>query len=58
MGADLLELVHPRTTVPIHHDDYGVFRSPLQHFLDEVQRRGLPGVRPVRRGERLALPVR
>jgi len=58
MGADLLELVHPRTTVPIHHDDYGVFRNPLQGFLDEVQRRGLPGVRPVARGERLALPVR
>ena len=56
-GADLLELVRPRTTVPIHHDDYGVFRSPLQAFLDEVERRGLPGVRPVARGERLALPV-
>ena len=58
MGADLLELVRPRTTVPVHHDDYGVFRSPLQDFLDEVQRRGLTGVRPVARGERLALPVR
>ena len=57
-GADLLELVHPRTTVPIHYDDYGVFRSPLQAFLTEVERRGLPGVRPVARGERLALPVR
>ena len=58
MGADLLELVRPRTTVPIHYDDYGVFRSPLQDFLREVERRGLPGVRPVARGERLALPVR
>jgi L-ascorbate metabolism protein UlaG (beta-lactamase superfamily) len=58
MGADLLELVRPRTTVPIHYDDYGVFRSPLRDFLREVERRGLPGVRPVARGERLALPVR
>ena len=56
-GADLLELVRPRTLVPVHHDDYGVFRSPLQDFLDEVERRGLTGVRPVRRGERLPLPV-
>ncbi len=55
-GADLLELVRPRTTVPVHHDDYGVFRSPLSDFLAEVERRGLPGVRPLRRGERLALP--
>jgi L-ascorbate metabolism protein UlaG (beta-lactamase superfamily) len=40
MGADLLEAVRPRTTVPIHYDDYGVFRSPLSDFLDEVERRG------------------
>ncbi len=56
-GADLLEMVRPATTVPVHYDDYGVFRSPLQDFLDEVRRRGLPGVRPVARGESLALPV-
>ena len=28
-GADLLELVHPQRSVPVHNDDYGVFRSPL-----------------------------
>ena len=55
-GADLLEIVHPRTTVPIHYDDYGVFTSPLQDFLDEVERRGITGVRPLRRGEQLLLP--
>ena len=56
-GADLLEVVRPGTTVPIHYDDYGVFRSPLQEFLDEVSRRGLSGVRPVSRGDLLPLPV-
>jgi L-ascorbate metabolism protein UlaG (beta-lactamase superfamily) len=56
-GADLLELVRPATTVPIHYDDYDVFRSPLSDFLDEVARRGLTGVRPVARGEVLSLPV-
>ena len=56
-GADLLEVVRPARTVPVHHDDYGVFRSPLQDFLDEVQRRGLPGVRPVARGETVPLPL-
>lgn len=55
-GAELLRLVRPRTTVPIHYDDYGVFTSPLQEFLDEVERSALSGVRPLHRGERLLLP--
>ena len=57
-GADLLEIVRPGTTVPIHYDDYGVFRSPLSDFLDEVRRRGLEGVRVVERGGTMALPPR
>jgi len=57
-GADLLEIVTPAMTVPIHYDDYTVFKSPLQDFLDEVQRRGLPGVRPIARGEVMTLPQR
>jgi L-ascorbate metabolism protein UlaG (beta-lactamase superfamily) len=55
-GAELLQIVRPRVTVPIHYDDYGVFTSPLQAFLDEAQRRGLPGVHPLSRGEQLPLP--
>jgi L-ascorbate metabolism protein UlaG (beta-lactamase superfamily) len=55
-GADLLELVRPRTTVPVHFDDYGVFTSPLSAFLAEVERRGLTGVHPLERGQVLALP--
>lgn len=55
-GAELLQTVRPRVTVPIHVDDYGVFTSPLQDFLDEVERRGLSGVRPLQRGEHLLLP--
>ncbi len=56
-GADLLERVAPDRTVPVHYDDYGVFRSPLADFLAEVERRGLPGVRPVARGETVPLPL-
>ncbi|MFP5218969.1 MAG: MBL fold metallo-hydrolase [Actinomycetes bacterium] len=55
-GADLLELVSPARTVPIHHGDYGVFTDPVETFLAEVERRGLPGVVPVERGVRVALP--
>lgn len=33
-GVDLVEMIEPAVTVPVHHDDYTVFRSPLQEFLD------------------------
>jgi len=55
-GADLLELIRPRTAVPVHTDDYGVFKSPIADFLAEVERRGLADVvRVVPRGETLNL---
>jgi len=56
MGADLLEIVHPDRTVPIHNDDYGVFTSPRDAFLTEIDRGGLTGVRTVDRGETVPLP--
>lgn len=55
-GAELLEVVGPRATVPVHYDDYGVFHSPLSDFLAEAGRRGLTGVRVVERGSTLSLP--
>ena len=54
-GAELLELVRPRRTVPIHHGDYGVFADPVETFLAECERRGLTGVTPVPRGVRVPL---
>jgi L-ascorbate metabolism protein UlaG (beta-lactamase superfamily) len=55
-GADLVEMLSPRVTVPIHHDDYTVFRSPLSSFEAEWQRRGLPGeLRVVERGSSVPL---
>lgn len=59
-GADLVELLAPRVTVPVHHDDYTVFRSPLSDFLRRCQERGLPSdVRQVARGAAVPLtPVR
>ena len=51
-GADLLELVRPGLVVPVHHNDYGVFKSPLTDFLDETQRRSTDNVvRVVEPGE-------
>jgi L-ascorbate metabolism protein UlaG (beta-lactamase superfamily) len=55
-GADLVELLSPGVTVPVHHDDYTVFRSPLSDFLDACRRRGLASeVRVVERGQRVDL---
>ncbi|TDD18003.1 MBL fold metallo-hydrolase [Kribbella turkmenica] len=35
-GLDFLERIRPRLAVPVHYDDYRVFRSPLSDFLDRV----------------------
>jgi L-ascorbate metabolism protein UlaG (beta-lactamase superfamily) len=40
-GADLMELIPSRQTVPVHYDDYTVFKSSLDDFRREVERRGL-----------------
>ena len=39
-GTDLVDRVRPRAVVPIHYGDYGVFKSPLADFVDEMGRRG------------------
>jgi L-ascorbate metabolism protein UlaG (beta-lactamase superfamily) len=55
-GADLVELVKPPVTVPVHFDDYGRFASPLVDFVAEVGRRELPGeLRTVGRGDTVSL---
>jgi len=55
-GADLVELLKPPVTVPVHYDDYDRFKSPLGEFVTEVDRRQLPGqLRPVQRGETISL---
>jgi L-ascorbate metabolism protein UlaG (beta-lactamase superfamily) len=40
-GADLLELINPATSIPVHYNDYTVFASPLADFRSEVEHRGL-----------------
>ena len=55
-GADLVELLGPPVTVPVHFDDYGVFTSPLGDFVAEVAARRAPGeVRTVHRGQTVSL---
>lgn len=53
----MVALVAPPLAIPVHYDDYTVFRSPLSDFLDEFRRRQLPGeVRIVARGRRSHCP--
>lgn len=55
-GTDLLEFLRPPMTIPVHYDDYSLFRSPLADFNAEVERRGLTErVRVVERGDTVEL---
>lgn len=42
-GVQLMRLVDPDVTVPIHFDDYDVFMSPLEDFKREVEKAGFEG---------------
>jgi len=57
-GVDLVELLRPKRTLPVHYDDYGVFRSPLEDFKTELTRRSPgSGVHYLHRGETYKLPA-
>ncbi len=50
-GARWVETVGCATVIPVHYDDYTVFRSPLSDFERELGRHGLHGrLRRVERG--------
>ncbi|KFZ02189.1 hypothetical protein V500_00386 [Pseudogymnoascus sp. VKM F-4518 (FW-2643)] len=40
-GLQLLRLVEPDMTIPIHYDDYDIFKSPLREFKKAVKDAGL-----------------
>ena len=51
-GIEAVRIVNPRTAIPIHYDDYPVFKSPLADFRRAVRAAGLEErVRYVERGE-------
>lgn len=55
-GVDLLRRIGPRQAVPVHYDDYRVFRSPLSAFEERVREAGLEKVvTTVRRGQTIDL---
>ena len=55
-GCDLLELLDYRRAVPIHYDDYGAFKTPLDAFVARAHQRGLgERITTVQRGETISL---
>jgi len=54
-GVDFLDRIRPDQTIPVHHSDYGVFRSPLGDFVTKARRAGHSGIRLVKPGERAEL---
>jgi L-ascorbate metabolism protein UlaG (beta-lactamase superfamily) len=40
-GVQLMQIIQPKKAIPIHYDDYDVFKSPLSDFAREVKAAGL-----------------
>jgi len=40
-GVEAIKIIKPRTAIPIHYNDYTVFKSPLRDFQKAVVRAGL-----------------
>ncbi len=40
-GLKMLKIIDPRKAIPIHYNDYDVFKSPLSDFQNEVVQAGL-----------------
>jgi L-ascorbate metabolism protein UlaG (beta-lactamase superfamily) len=60
-GVRALQVVRPRAAVPIHFDDYPVFKSPLSDFRAAVASASPhleTEIRYVDRGDTVALPLR
>lgn len=51
-GAQALRIVAPKTAIPVHFDDYKVFKSPLDDFKKAVREAGLESkVKYLKHGE-------
>ena len=55
-GVAFLRRIAPSAAVPVHYDDYGVFRSPVSRFVERARHADLTTeVRMVARGQTVAL---
>ena len=57
-GVEMLRVISPRVAIPIHYNDYTVFKSPLEDFQREVRAAGLEHlVHYLRHGEMYTFEV-
>jgi L-ascorbate metabolism protein UlaG (beta-lactamase superfamily) len=40
-GVEAIRIIRPKEAIPIHYDDYPVFKSPLEEFRKAVEEAGL-----------------
>lgn len=40
-GVEMFNIINPRIAIPIHYNDYDVFKSPLEDFKAEIKNAGL-----------------
>ena len=58
-GVQMMRLIQPDLTIPIHYDDYDVFASTLEDFKKEIEQAGLAGkVVYLDRGDKFNFTVR
>ena len=57
-GVEMMQLMRPDVTIPIHFDDYDVFASPLEDFQNLVKEGLGSGVVYLDRGEKYQFCVR
>jgi L-ascorbate metabolism protein UlaG (beta-lactamase superfamily) len=51
-GLEMFKIINPKKVIPIHYNDYDVFKSPLEEFQAEVKKAGLEDkVHYIRHGE-------
>lgn len=57
-GVQAIQIIQPHLTIPIHYNDYTVFKSPLEDFMEAVKVAGLENrVRYLSHGETYAFTV-
>ena len=57
-GVEALQLIQPRNAIPIHYNDYPVFRSPLEDFRTAIRGSALEQrVHFLRHGETFTFPL-
>lgn len=40
-GVEMMRIVNPTHAIPVHYNDYDVFKSPLADFEREIEAAGL-----------------